>query len=193
MRREIFPAVLGMMFLLGGCPKRQPVSRVVYVPAAPSAQAEIAAGKDQGVLIIQEPQPPEAPVQIAAPKEELPSTAKVPIKKSPSVTKPGQTDNAADDDAKVSEPQPAELPGLETRSNPELQSALRAKLVQTQQQLQRRIDAMHSQQLARDAHRTLENARVFLTQSMRALEQNDLQRSQMLAEKADLLVSSLEK
>lgn len=194
MRREAFSAVLGMALLFGGCPKRQTVSRVVYVAAAPSALPQAPPASDQDVLIIQEPRPPEEPAQIAPPADEQPPTAEAPVKKHRRITKPEQTDISPGDEQKANpEPPPAEVPTLETRTNPQQQTALRAQLMQTQQQLQRRIDSLSGQQLADEARKTLENARVFLTQSMRAMDQNDLQRSQMLAEKANLLVSSLEK
>jgi hypothetical protein len=186
--------MLGMVLLFGGCPKRQTVSRVVYVPTTPSAQPQAPNAPDQDVLIIQEPQPPEEPAQATPPANEEAPAAEAPVRRHRRITKSEQADNSTDEDQKaVPELPAAEVPSLETRASPQQQNALRAQLAATQQQLQRRIDELSGHQLADEARKTLDNARVFLAQSQRAMEQNDLQRAQMLAEKAGLLVSSLEK
>jgi hypothetical protein len=61
-----------------------------------------------------------------------------------------------------------------------------------QDSVRARIAALGRTSMASLDRKTLEGARVFLTQSERARDSNDLQRSFNLARKASLLVDALE-
>ncbi len=61
-----------------------------------------------------------------------------------------------------------------------------------QQQIEKRIATLSREWLSPTERETLEGARGFLQQSVRALQESDLQRASNLAHKADLLVQAVE-
>jgi hypothetical protein len=72
------------------------------------------------------------------------------------------------------------------------ESELRSRVVQTQQQIEGRITTLSREWLSPTEREVLEGARGFLQQSLRALNESDLQRASNLAHKADLLVEAIE-
>jgi hypothetical protein len=64
--------------------------------------------------------------------------------------------------------------------------------VKLQQDVQQRIGHINAARLSRTERNTLVGARAFLQQSLRALQQSDLQRALNLAHKAYLLAEALE-
>ncbi len=161
-------SVCGFALLIFGCPKRQP-TRIVYTPAPPPVPLSTEAHE---VLAIEEPAPPE-PVEVAAPE---------PVEPPPAQPRP----------VPRTQRPPVELPALEPRETPEQQAALRRQLLGLQEHLQDRIRRLDRPNLPTTARRTLDDARAFLVQSQRALENGDLQRARNLASKAGQLVSALE-
>jgi hypothetical protein len=184
-KREALSSVFGMALLFGGCPKRQTTPRLVYVPAPPPAAA--AGQETTETMVIEEPAPPE-PVQVTP----QPLPAPKPARRSRRIIRTGPPDSTPAETPEAEEPPTTEVPALEPRENPEQENALRNQITGMRQNLQRRIDRLGRQQLFTADRKTLEDAKVFLAQSGRALEQGDLQRSLMLARKASLLVSALE-
>lgn len=91
-----------------------------------------------------------------------------------------------------SPPPEVPAPALEPRETPEQQVALRQQIANLQAQLRERIAQLSRSRLSETDRKTLEDARMFLGQSERALEVADLQRSLNLARKASLLVSAVE-
>lgn len=61
-----------------------------------------------------------------------------------------------------------------------------------QQEIEKRIVSLSREWLSPSQRATLEGARGFLQNSHRALQESDLQRAFLLADKADQLVGSLE-
>ena len=69
---------------------------------------------------------------------------------------------------------------------------LHSQVVQMQQQIQQRITLLSREWLSPAERQTLEGARGFLQQSVRALNESDLQRASNLAHKSLLLVEAIE-
>jgi len=61
-----------------------------------------------------------------------------------------------------------------------------------QQQIEQRIARLSREWLSPTERETLEGARGFLQQSLRALQESDLQRASNLAHKSHLLVEAIE-
>lgn len=89
-------------------------------------------------------------------------------------------------------PAPAEVPALEQRESPAQQTALRQQVAATLAGIQGRIGQVKQRGISGLERKTLEDAQMFLEQSRRALEGNDLVRALNLARKASLLVNALE-
>ena len=189
-RNHLF-ALLSLAFLLVGCPNRQTTPGVVYVPPS-TAAATVAAQKSSGDLMIEEPPPPEPeerPVEV--PTQE--TTAQKPPARPRRRPTPSEAtvETSTPPPEVVSQPTPS-APALEPRESPQQQSELRRKVVQMQDSVRARIAALgHTSMVSLD-RKTLEGARMFLVQSERARDSNDLQRSYNLARKASLLVDALE-
>lgn len=169
--------------MFGGCPKRQVTPRIVYIPATPSA-AKQPQSKSTQALVIEAPPPPE-PVQQtllplpAAPEEETHSSHHRVRRTAP----PASTE------------QPAEatpMPALEPSESRAEANAQRGRVQGLQKQLQNRIDKLSHSGLSGTDRRTLGGARAFLAQSIRALQNSDLQLALNLAHKAELLVQAVE-
>jgi hypothetical protein len=145
--------------------------------------------EEGGTLVIEEPAPPE-PEETEVVPAEAPTPKPERRHRRPLRTEPAATPEPAPEPV---EPPLAEVPALEPLESQEQQSALRNQVVTLQENLRQRIQQLNRQGLDPAARRTLEDARAFLSQSGRALEDEDLQRSLILARKASLLVSALEK
>ncbi len=72
------------------------------------------------------------------------------------------------------------------------ESKLRGQVVQAQQQIQEKITSLSREWLSPTERETLQGARGFLQQSLRALQESDLQRASNLAQKASLLVEAIQ-
>lgn len=91
------------------------------------------------------------------------------------------------------EPEPGEVPALETRESPLQQVALRSQIQGLLENLRQRLGRLEDLRLMARGRRARDDARTFLTQSQQALEKGDLQRALNLAQKAELLVADLER
>ncbi len=81
---------------------------------------------------------------------------------------------------------------LEPRETPAQEVALRQQILGLQEDVQRRIAEVSRLRLSGSDQRTLEDARTFLDQSIKALGTSDLHRALNLVRKASLLVAALE-
>jgi hypothetical protein len=176
-----------MGLVIGGCPKRQMTPRLVYVPAPPSADAVQSSTE---AMVIEEPPPP-----LPTPQEALPSPPAAPRPahraRRASPNEPAGTTEINPEPA--DEPSPSiEVPALEPRESTEQESALRSQTLGLQNDVQQRITRLAPTRIGPGDRRTLEDSRTFLSQSQKALEEGDLQRSLNLARKASLLVTALE-
>ena len=170
----------GALVFFGGCPKRQVTPRIVYVPAPPAATTESGPPSTQA-LVIEAPPPPQSAVEpIPAPPAAEEST---PARRR-SGRRPGPP--------AVEHPEPAApVPALEPSQSPAQASALRDRVVGMQRQIQSEIDLLSRSRLSATDLRTLGGARGFLAQSVRALQESDLQRAMNLAKKAQVLVQAI--
>lgn len=177
-----------MALLLGGCPKRQTTSRLVYLPSpAPTATAPSAPSTE--TLVIEEPPPP-------AQAQEAPAPAPPPSRPShrPRRVTPNQPADTPEVGPEPEGPPPTvEVPALEPRESREQESQQRSQVLRVQNDVEAQITRLEGAKLAPADHKTLEDARTFLGQSQKALEEGDLQRSLNLARKAFLLVVALGK
>ena len=174
-----------MALIIGGCPKRQTVTRVVYTPPPPTAAAP-AAEASSGTLLIPEPPPPEPVVESAPEETPAPPPKVTPRRRStesenPTVPEPG-----------AEEPPPAEVPAIEPHQTSEQQNDLKRKIISLQQSIQQRIAFIEQQHSADVDGKALDEARTFLTQSRTALQKENLRLAMNLAEKASLLVDAAE-
>lgn len=141
-------------------------------------------------MVIEEPQAPEPATtevpseETSAPKREAPPRRRVNANQQPS-TEESTPETPA--------PPPVPVPALEPRQSPQQQTELRSQVVGWQGKVQQRIGQLEHSNLADTDRRTLEDAKTFLSQSQKALEDSDLQRALNLALKASLLVGALER
>ena len=84
------------------------------------------------------------------------------------------------------------MPALAPRESGAQEVALRSQVQAMQESVRRRMLRLNEAQLSPTEHKTLDDARTFLAQSIRALQGGDLQRALNLSRKASLLVSALE-
>jgi hypothetical protein len=170
---------------IGGCPKRQGPSRVVYVPApAPQAAAAPPVTQPQ-VLVIEEPAPPPEPEE--APPPQTPEEPKPEHRR----RRPVHPDTPTVP-VETPEPPPEAVPTLEPRESTAQEAALRQQIQRMQDDVRQRLARLNEARLSPSERKTLEDARTFFTQSTHALESGDLQRALNLARKASLLVAALE-
>ena len=180
--------IFTLSLLLTGCPKRQTGPRLVYLPAPPVA-APTAAPEPQ-VMVIEEPAPPEsAPASDEAFAEAEPQ-AQASTSRQIRRPKPTVVDAAAATESAA----PAEVPPplLEPLESDD-QAAQRGRIENSQKEVQQRIGRLKRSALSESERKTLRDASNFLSQSGAALREGDLQRSDILAHKADLLVTALER
>jgi outer membrane biosynthesis protein TonB len=192
MDRRNLTLVATLALISAGCPNRQTSTRLVFVPPAAQATA-IAPPKSSGELVIEEPPPPqpeERPVEVQP--QESPAQ-KPPVRPPRRRVTPAETTVEIPEPPPETVPQPTpSAPALEPRESPQQQSELRTRVVQMQESVRARIGALVHTSMASLDRKTLESARMFLVQSERARDTNDLQRAFNLARKASLLVDALE-
>lgn len=172
-----------MAVLIFGCPKRQTSPRLIYVPAPPPAASE-PSQPASGTLVIQEPAPPET-VEAAPPP---PPPAPKPVQRR---RRPASAE--AETPEQPAEPAAAEptVPSLEPRESPQEQNTLRVKIIQLHADIEGQMAQLNAASLSAEDKKTLEDVRLFLSQSRLALQNGDLTRALNLARKASLLINSL--
>ena len=141
-------------------------------------------------MVIEEP-PPAEPVVITP----LPTTL-TPSDTEPNPRRSGQRKEqtpTAPETVPETDEEPPAVPSLEPRESSTEQATQRRELQGLQDDVQRRIAKLSTVELSDVDRKTLDDARTFFTQSTQALNEGDLQRALMLARKASLLVSALEK
>ena len=178
--------VCTVALLFGGCPKRNTGPRIVYTPTPPPAASSVETSSTEPpqAVVIQAPAPP-APDQTVR----TPAPTPAPQTQHRRRVRRGERPRAS---GASSEPQPANVPPLGPSESTALESALHGQVVQMQQQIEKRIATLSREWLSPTERETLEGARGFLQQSVRALQESDLQRASNLAHKADLLVQAVE-
>jgi hypothetical protein len=173
---------------IGGCPKRQAPTRIVYVPSPPPAATQAPATGMQSI-VIEEPAPPEPPA-ISPQPTSPPESARRPRRVLRTEPPAGDTENTPE----TTEPPPTpQVPSLEPRESSAEETALRRQIQGLQDDVRRRIAKLSRVRLSGADGKTLDDARTFFAQSTRALNGGDLQRALNLARKASLLVSALER
>lgn len=186
-RRFKIPSAAGvscLALIIGGCPKRQTVTRVVYMPPPPASAAP-ANEASSGTLLIEEPAPPEPVVQPVPEK-----TPEQPPKITPR-RRATETEGLPSPETSSEEPSPAEVPALEPHQTTEQQSDLKRKIISLQQSIQQRIAVIEQRKSSVDG-KALDDARAFLNRSRQALQNGNLRLALNLAEKASLLVDAAE-
>lgn len=181
--------------LLAGCPAHRQGTRLIYVPAPPAvtAQGNSAQG---GTLDI--PAPPPA-VQVEQPKKQQEAAESTPLprpvqRRRPVHDRPAET--APDDTATPAASEEAPSPGapeLAPARSRAQQAELEKHIGDLKGAIRERIAALSRQHLSNADLKALEDARNFLAQADQASQQGDMQQSLNLAQKADLLVSAIEK
>lgn len=181
--------------LLAGCPARRQSTRLIYVPAPPTATAQGNSG--QGGLI-EIPAPPPA-VQVAPPKKPKEAVESAPLPRPAQRHRPSH--DRATETAPDSATTPAAAPEAPSPGAPELaparsraqQAELEKHIGDLKGAIRERIATLSRQRLSSADLKALEDARNFLAQADQASQQGDMQQSLNLAQKADLLVSAIEK
>ena len=192
MRRQFLFPICAVTLLLCGCPKRQTVSRLVYVPSPPRASEQTTAQTTE-TIVIEEPtaSEPEAKTpETAGPGQE--SAPKRTVRRRRPTRPDAPAEAEADQPAGFTPATPAGVPALEPRGILEKQAQLRREILTTQEDTQKRMTQLGRVQLAAGDRKTLDDARAFLVQAARELEKGELMRSMNLARKAALLVSAVE-
>ena len=180
--------------LIGGCPKRQTVPRLVYIQSPPSP-SEPAADETTETIVVEEPAPPEPEAKAAEAgtgqvQEIAPKRVVGRRRRATRPDAPG--DSEVDQPAEPASPTSAEVPALEPQETQEKQAQLRREILATQEDTQKHLTVLDRVQLAGGDRKTLDDARTFLAQSSRELERGELVRAMNLARKAALLVSAVE-
>lgn len=186
--------IAGLAVLLAGCPSRHAGARLIYVPAPPVAT--VAGAKAQGG-VMEIPAPPAPAEPEKAPKREeavesAPSPPAAPRHRRAS-------DRTEEAPAETVAPPPAEenptagAPELAPARSHAEQAQIEARIHDMQIAIRRRIAALSRKRLSGDDRKALEDARQFLVQSREATQEGDVQQALNLAQKADLLISAIEK
>lgn len=190
LRRGTLSSLCALTLWIGGCPKRQGPSRIVYVPAPAPRVAATPPVTPPQVLVIEEPAAPPEPEE--APPPQTPEEPKPPHRR----RRPARTDTPtapADTTApETPEPPPEAVPALGPRESTAQEAALRQQIQRSQEDVRQRLARLNEARLSPSERKTLEDARTFFAQSTHALESGDLQRALNLTRKASLLVSALE-
>jgi hypothetical protein len=142
------------------------------------------------VMVIEEPPPPEPVVLTPLPETLAPKEA------APQPRRPqrrGQTAPAPESTPETDEESSPQVPSLAPRESSSEQATQRREIQGLQDDVQKRIAKLGAADLSAGDRKTLEDAKAFIAQSTQALIEADLQRALMLARKASLLVSALEK
>jgi len=180
-RYRMFSGVSCLAVIIGGCPKRQTVTRVVYTPAPPAASGP-ASETATGTLLIQEPEVPE-PVAEPIPEATPPPPKPAPRRRATETTAPA---------AEPETSEPAAVPALEPHETPEQQSELKRQVIALEQNVQQRIAVIEQRRSASLDGKALGDARAFLNRSREALQKGNLHLALNFAQKASLLVDSAE-
>jgi len=141
-------------------------------------------------MVIEEPAPPEPqskPSATAPTQESAAQRARPPRRRTTRADAPGETEQAP-----AEPPADVPAPALEPLGTLEQQANRRREIAAAQEGTQKRIAQLEGANLAIDDRKTLGDARAFLTQSTRALENGELERARLLAHKAALLVQAVE-
>jgi outer membrane biosynthesis protein TonB len=141
-------------------------------------------------MVIEEPPPPEPVVITVLPETPAPKEAAPPRHRA---THREQTPAAPESGPETDEEPAPPVPSLEPRESSTEQAALRREIQGLQDDVQKRISKLSAAELSGVDRKTLEDAKAFFAQSTQALNEADLLRALMLARKASLLVSALEK
>lgn len=207
--RAVAPFFLAL--LVGGCPKRQTVPRVVYVQppasvesnqqsgtgtlpkAAAASQASAAAGSTEA-LVIEEPPPsppPEPPLTAPVASPATPP-APVPRRRPRPRADSHDTEEQAEPADSAAPATPGEVPSLEPQSDTGQDEG--KQLQAREDEIKRRITELEkNSDLSTTEQRTLTDATSFWSQSVAALRDHDLLRARELAQKASVLLAALEK
>lgn len=206
-----------LAILVGGCPKRQTVPRVVYVQPPPAANAGVASNQGTGIstapkagagsnqadtaagpteaLVIEEPPapPPPEPVTVPAPQSTAPIAA-APKRRPHPREETHETEDQTEPANSAAPANPGEVPSLEPRSDAGQEEGLQNQLQTKEDDIKRRIAELgKNADLSTTELRTLKDATSFWSQSLAALREHDLLRAQELAQKASLLLAALER
>jgi hypothetical protein len=184
--RTLF-SVGGLALLMWGCPKRQTGPRLVYVPSPPPA-AEKAPASESGAMVLQEPAPEEPPPPVIVEEEAAPEAKPTPRRRRPNPAGHPESDSTDE----TATPAAPEVPALEPRVSAAQQTAQRQQIIETLAGIRGRIVQIRREKLSELERKTLDDAQMFLEQSQRALDSNDLVRALNLARKASLLVNALQ-
>jgi len=182
-----------LIFGIGGCPKRQGPTQIVYVPAPAPPAAEAPAETPQ-VLVIEEPAPVEAE-SVTPPPPATTDNQKSPVTTTRRASHAGTGAAAQPDEtppADAATPPAVEVPALEPRESTQQAEEMRQQIQRSLAEVSQRVSHIDEGRLSADQRKTLDDARTFYAQSARALESGDLQRALNLARKASLLVAALE-
>jgi outer membrane biosynthesis protein TonB len=190
LRRGTLPSLCALLLWIGGCPKRQGPSRIVYVPAPAPRAVPTAPVTHPQVLVIEEPAPPPEPEE--APPPQAPEEPKPQRRRRRPVRADTPTAPTESTAPETPEPPPEAVPALEPRESTAQEAALRQQVQRLEGDIRQRLARLNEARLSPSERKTLEDARTFLAQSTRALESGDLQRALNLARKASLLVAALE-
>ena len=139
-------------------------------------------------MVIAEPAPSEPPAPSPEPKPN-PQPARRPRRALRTEPPAESTDNTTE----TAEPSPTlPVPSLEPLENSTEQAGLRRQIQGLQEEVRQRIAKLSRGGLSGTDRKTLDDARTFFAQSIRALDEGDLQRALTLVRKASLLLYALE-
>lgn len=190
LKTAIYVLIFSAALFLSGCFRRQTVPRLVYVPAPPPA-ANANPAQSGNVLIIQPPAPPAAAE--SAPKHEESETAaqtpKLPRRRK--VIPSGTPE--ADTEANAPEPASSDAPALLPELSLQQQIDLEKQIGDLRGAVRQRIARLGRMNLSAEDRKALQDARLFLSEADEAMQSNNLQQSLNLAQKADVLISAVEK
>jgi len=177
-----------LLLFIGGCPKRQAPPRIVYVPPPAPAVTQSTPAGEATTMVIEEPAPPEPAVTTSPLKTSTPTVTPDKhrrLRREPAAVTP---ENSPEE---VEQPAP-QVPSLEPHESSAEEASLRSQIQGLQDDVRERIAKLSHAGLSGADRKTLDDARTFFAQSLRALNEADLQRALMLARKASLLVLALE-
>jgi len=144
-------------------------------------------------MVIEEPAPPEPAVTTTTVEASTPTAT--PDKQrhrrgkgTASATSENPPENTPDE----VEPPAPQVPSLEPHESSAEEASLRSQIQGLQDDVRERIAKLSRAGLSGADRKTLDDARTFFEQSLRALNEADLQRALTLARKASLLVLALE-
>lgn len=190
MKTAIVVSILSAGLFLPGCFRRQTATRLVYVPAPPVV-AKSASPQTGNVLIIQQPAPPVVAESTPKPEE---SEAASPAPKQPRrrrTVPTGAPDTGVE--SETPEPASADAPALLPEISLQQKIDLERQIGDLRGAVRQRIARLSRMRLSTEDRKALQDARLFLSEADQAMQANDLQQSLNLAQKADVLISAVEK